>query len=163
MDQYHQYSRLAVEQLLEICPELRPAWDDNESLLTDDEGEVMFYSVFGQIILPFLQYALSTVPRSVLEESRFDYYTEEMFRQNENWRDVPNSKSPDFDDLLRRLYEVFELWAVSPDKHVREAVCIELLESGYVNVSVVDLSKRGGPNLASLREWIENNSLGGSS
>jgi hypothetical protein len=153
MDPYKDFAKLAANQLLERCPELRPAWDD--SLLVGDEGEVIFYAVFAQIISPFLRYVFSTVPRSTNDRSESGHYTEERFREQEQWREIPIANSPEFGDLVNRLFEVFELWAESPNKHVREATYIELIEGEDEEVVM-----RGGPKLQELKEWFDNNSLG---
>jgi hypothetical protein len=151
VDKYHELSKVAVEDLLSTCPEFRCSWDANAWLIEDDEGGVGLYGVFGHIVLPFLSYALSAVRRSASSPSESGCNTEERFRQNPEWSDIPDSTSPKFEDLLRRLYEVLERWASSPNKHIREAVYIELIESGYDTLSVDDLTSRAGPILRSLK------------
>ena len=155
MDEYREFAKRAVEDLLDTCPEFRPAWDANEWLLLDDGG-VGLYGVFGQIILPFLSYALPASPKSAKSSYGSGNDAEDMFRQNPEWRDIPDSQSPEFEDLLRRLYETFEHWADSPNSHIRESVYIELVETGYEKLSIEDLTVRGGPLLQSLKERSPN-------
>jgi len=61
-------------------------------------------------------------------------------------------------ELVSRLYGVFEEWAVSPDRDIRDVVYIELLESGYTvldanspDLDVDDLMRHAGPRLTAMR------------
>lgn len=116
---------------------------------------VGIYHVFGDIILPFLLYALDgqsrSHPDSALQpDTRDTEHRRFSFRAQSQWRQIPDRGSSGLLDLITRLYEVLDLWSASPDRDVRDAVFIELIEAGYSDLTVQDLLRHAGPRLKKL-------------
>jgi hypothetical protein len=129
----------AVAQLRQGCPELSAVLD---SIGATDTGGVGLYTIFGDALLPLLANVLTGGA-----DQRFD-------------RRHPNALNEDVAyrrELVDRLYGVFEEWAVSPDRDIRDVVYIELLENGYTvdanipDLDVDDLIKYAGPRVTAMR------------
>jgi hypothetical protein len=130
----------AVTQLRQGCPELVGVLD---RIGATENGGVGLYTVFGDVLLPLIANVLTEGV-----DQRFD-------------RGYPNALKSGVDyrrELLGRLYGVFEEWAVSPDRDIRDVVYIELLESGYTvheanipDLDVDDLIRYAGPRVTAMR------------
>jgi hypothetical protein len=151
----------AVDALLARCPELASPWRDLCRDMKQDTAEgVGIYVVFGQIILPFLLYALEghgkqrdfvTIGNRQVAMPRADDHRSH-FRDQPQWADIPARGDERLDDLIHRLYEVLDLWAASPDVNLRHAVFIEMVEAGHSDLRVEDLVRNGGPALKVIAE-----------
>jgi hypothetical protein len=129
----------AVTQLRRSCPELSGVLD---SIGATENGEVGLYTIFGDVLLPLIANVLTGGA-----DQRFD-------------RRHPNALNEDVAyrrELMGRLYDIFEEWAVSPDRDIRDVVYIELLESGYTvldanspDLDVDDLIKHAGPRVTAM-------------
>jgi len=148
----------AVGQLTSVCPEFLPAFQQLSAEMDWDDGEpIGIYNVFGELILPFLLYALdghadnsrSTDPEWHISGKK---HRNSEFRSEMVWRDTPDRGSSDLYDLVERIYAVVESWALSPDDALRNAVFIEMIEAGYVDLTCEDLLANGGPALRAMAE-----------
>jgi hypothetical protein len=145
----------AVEALLRSCPEFGPAWRDLREFTEQDTAEdVGIYNVFCHILLPFLLYALDGTAR-FSGSAGPDWHVSgaghrARFRDERQWCEIPARGDDKLDDLVVRLYEVLELWAVSPESRLRQAVYIEMVEAGYVDLTVEDLIRPAGPALRAM-------------
>jgi hypothetical protein len=110
--------------------------------------------VFGQLILPFLLYALDgdlrRDPRSGPDWHISGRGHRANFRDEAHWSDISDRGSYQLEGLLSRLYEVLDRWAASPNIDLRSAVYIEMVEAGYVDLSVENLTRSGGPALHAM-------------
>jgi hypothetical protein len=130
----------AVAQLRRGCPELSEVLDTIGAPGGDGVG---LYTVFCDVLLPLIANVLTGGA-----DQSFD-------------RGFPGALDQEVDDrrdLIRRLYDVFEEWAVSPDRDIRDVVYIELLENGYTvldvnrpDLTVDDLLRYAGPRLKAMR------------
>lgn len=141
----------AVDALLTKCPEFLPAWQDLQGWMGDDTG---IYSVFAQIVLPFLFYAIDG-DIQLDHDNELDRYLPGnqhrlKFRNKDHWSAIPPRGSDELKELVDRLYEVIDLWAASPNADLRDAVYIEIIESGYGDLTADDLMRLAGPNVRSL-------------
>jgi hypothetical protein len=142
----------AVDQLTNLCPELLPAYRElSLEMGWEEEGEeIGIHLVFGDVILPFLLYALdgdadnsnSNDPEWHISGAK---HRESTFRAQAAWKDIPDRDTSGLDDLVRRLYEIMDLWALSSNDHLRNAVFIEILEAGYVDLTCDDLLLNAQP------------------
>jgi hypothetical protein len=140
----------AVELLVGRCPELEAAWRELcEQMETDTGDGVGIFTVFSDIILPLLLYAIDGqsvdedwVARGAEHRSHFV--------ERADWMDVPRRGTAELGALVHRIYEVLDLWAASQDINLRDAVYIEMVETGYVDLTVDDLLRSAGPALRGL-------------
>ena len=148
----------AVAQLIRLCPELLPAYEQLSAEMGWNEGEpVGIYNVFGEVILPFLLYALdghadnsrSSDPAWHISGKK---HRKSTFRANAVWKDIPDRGTTDLSDLVGNLYYVIDSWALSPDDTLRNAVFIEMIEAGYVDLTYEDLILNAGPALRAMAE-----------
>jgi hypothetical protein len=140
----------AVALLLDRCSELIPAWEELRGLFGDNKDEpIGIYIVLGQVILPFL---LRALPGSDAwgEDAhvRADAQRRSM-RDKAVWARMPSDQAG-VEELLSRLYQVIDLWTASPSVELRHAVWTELVETGYVDLTVEDLVSHGGPLLRAM-------------
>jgi len=110
---------------------------------TIETGGVGLYTVFGDVLLPLIANVLTGGV-----DQRFDRSYSHALDEGIAYRQ----------ELLGRLYDVFEQWAVSPDRDIRDVVYIELLENGYTvheanipDLSVDDLVRYAGPRVTAMR------------
>jgi hypothetical protein len=75
-----------------------------------------------------------------------------MFRDQAHWADIPPRGDTQLDDLVKRLYDVLDLWAASPNVSLRHAVYTEMIQDGYVDLTVNDLVRPAGPVIRSMAE-----------
>jgi hypothetical protein len=109
------------------------------------------------VILPFLLYALdghadnsrSNDPEWHISGKK---YRKSTFRAQAVWKNIPDRGTSDLGDLVERLYSVIESWALSPDDSLRNAVFIEMIEAGYVDLTCDDLLLNAGPTLRAMAE-----------
>ena len=130
----------AVAQLRLGCPELAGVL---EEIGAAEGGGVGLYTIFCDVLLPLIANVLTGGA-----DQSFD-------------RGYPNALDGGVafrQELLRRLYDVFEEWAVSPDRDIRDVVYIELLETGYTvhdpnfpDLTVDDLIRYAGPRVTAMR------------
>jgi hypothetical protein len=130
----------AITQLRQHCPELSGVLD---AIGATENGGVGLYTIFGDVLLPLIANVLTGGT-----DQRFD-------------RGFPKALDEDVahrQELVSRLYGVFEEWAVSPDREIRDVVYIELLESGYTvhetnipDLDVDDLIRFAGPRVTAMR------------
>jgi hypothetical protein len=118
---------------------------------------VGIYSVFGQIILPFLLYALDGDTESVVFDIPYLGRAPDVaaahrstFRDSDQWAAMPRRATARLENLVGRLYAVLDLWAATEDRSLRDAVYIEMLEGGYVDLRAEDLLSCAGPKLRAL-------------
>jgi hypothetical protein len=130
----------ALTQLRQGCPELSGVLDD---IGATENGEVGLYTVFGDVLLPLIANVLTGGA-----DQRFDRRHTRALDEGVAYRR----------ELVGRLYDVFEAWAVSPDREIRDVVYIELLENGYTvldanspDLDVDDLVKYAGPRVTAMR------------
>jgi hypothetical protein len=130
----------AVKQLRLGCAELSGALD---SIGATDNGGVGLYTIFGDVLLPLIANVLTAG-----EDQSFDRRHPNALDKGITYRH----------ELVSRLYGVFEAWAVSPDRDIRDVVYIELLESGYTvreanipDLDVDDLIRYAGPRVRAMR------------
>jgi hypothetical protein len=130
----------AVALLREACPELSGVLD---GIGATENGGVGLYTIFGDVLLPLIANVLTRG-----EDQRFDLGYPNALDEGVAYRR----------ELVGRLYDVFEEWAVSPDRDIRDVVYIELLESGYTvreknipDLDVDDLIKYAGPRVTAMR------------
>ena len=149
----------AVVLLLKLCPEFEPAWSDLCELMGEQTGEsVGIYNVFGHLVLPFLLYALDGDSGSDFDipylgpAPKVAARHRSTFRDEDQWAETPPRGTPQLDNLVDRLYAVLDLWAATGDRSLRDAVYIEVIEAGYVDLSIEDLLSRGGPNIRALAD-----------
>jgi hypothetical protein len=124
-------------------------WDDGEPL--------GIYNVFGEVILPFLLYALdghadnsgSNDPEWHISGKK---HRNSTFRGQAVWKDIPDRGTSDLSDLVPRLYSVIDSWALSQEDSLRNAVFIEMIEAGYVDLTCEDLLLNAGPALRAMAE-----------
>jgi hypothetical protein len=128
----------SLVQLREICPELSGALDR-----TAASGEVGLFTIFSDILLPLIANVLTGGA-----DERFDRRHPGVLPEEATHRQ----------DLVTRLYDVFEEWAISPDRDVRDVVYLELLEAGYrvpesnvADLNVDDLIRFAGPRVRAMR------------
>ena len=148
----------AVAQLKHLCPELLPAYEQLSAEMGWNEGErIGIYNVFGEVILPFLLYALdghadnsrSSGPEWHISGKK---HRKSTFRAQEVWKDIPDRETAHLNDLVENLYYVIDTWALSPDETLRNAVFIEMIEAGYVDLTCEDLILHAGPALRAMAE-----------
>jgi hypothetical protein len=149
----------AVDLLLRLCPELGPAWFDLCELMGERTGEsVGIYNVFGLIVLPVLLYALDGDGQSNFDIPYLGRAPDvaarhrSTFRDQGVWAAMPLRGTPQLEDFVGRLYVVLDLWAATEDRSLRDAVYIEMVEAGYVDLSVEDLLSHAGTNLRALAD-----------
>jgi hypothetical protein len=129
----------AVRQLRQGCPELSGVLD---GIGATEKGEIGLYTIFGDVLLPLIANVLTGGA-----DQLFDRGYPESLDKGIAYRQ----------ELLGRLYGVFEEWAVSPDRDIRDVVYIELLENGYAvdgnvpDLDVDDLIKYAGPRVTAMR------------
>jgi len=130
----------AVTQLRQACPELSDVLD---SIGATENGGVGLYTIFSDVLLPLIANVLTGGA-----DQLFDRGYPEALDKGVAYRQ----------ELVSRLYGVFEEWAVSPDRDIRDVVYIELLESGYTvldanspDLDVDDLMRHAGPRLTAMR------------
>jgi hypothetical protein len=122
----------AVALLIERCPELEPTW---VHLRAEMGGEVGIYNVFGGVVLPALSALLTTTAVT------------------DRFKDVVPARAIERSDLIGRLYEVLDGWAVSRSAAIQEAVVVELTVGGYGGVlTVPEMLAHAGPDLRALIE-----------
>jgi hypothetical protein len=130
----------ALTQLRQACPELSGVLD---SMGATEIGGVSLYTVFGDVLLPLIANVLTGGV-----DQRFDRSYPRALDEGVAYRQ----------ELLGRIYDVFEQWAISPDRDLRDVVYIELLENGYTvheadipDLDVDDLVKYAGPRVTAMR------------
>jgi hypothetical protein len=128
-----------VKQLRHACPELSGVLD---AIGATENGAVGLYTIFGDVLLPLIANVLTGGADQLFDRGYPKALDEELaYRQ----------------ELLGRLYGVFEDWAVSPDRDIRDVVYIELLENGYAvdanipDLDVEDLIRPAGPRVTAMR------------
>jgi hypothetical protein len=129
----------ALTQLRQGCPELSGVLD---GIGATENGEVGLYTIFGDVLLPLISNVLTRGA-----DQLFDRSYPQALDKGAAYRQ----------ELVDRLYGVFEEWAVSPDRDIRDVVYIELLENGYTvdadipDLDVDDLIKYAGPRVTAMR------------
>ena len=129
----------AVRQLRQGCPELSGVLD---GIGATEKGEVGLYTIFGDVLLPLIANVLTGGADQLFDRG----YPQSLDKGIAYRR-----------ELVGRLYGVFEEWAVSPDRDIRDVVYIELLENGYTvdanmpDLDVDDLIKYAGPRVTAMR------------
>ncbi|HET9059758.1 MAG TPA: hypothetical protein VFN61_07540 [Acidimicrobiales bacterium] len=147
----------AVDLLLRICPEFGPAWSSLRELMGEEPAiSVGIYNVFGQIVLPFLLYALDGdtgsdfhIPYLGCAADVGDAHRR-AFRDEAQWAAMPARGTRQLEDLVGRLYAVLDLWAATDDRSLRDALYVEMAETGYVDLSSEVLLGYAGNNLRAL-------------
>jgi hypothetical protein len=130
----------AVRQLRQGCPELSGVLD---AIGATENGEIGLYTIFSDVLLPLIANVLTGGA-----DQLFDRSYSQSLDKGISYRQ----------ELVGRLYGVFEEWAVSPDRDIRDVVYIELLENGYTvrdtnipDLDVDDLIRYAGPRVAAMR------------
>ncbi len=129
----------ATSQLRQGCPELSGVLDGIGA--TENSG-IGLYTIFGDVLLPLIANVLTGGADQLFDRS----YPQALDRGTAYRQ-----------ELVNRLYGVFEEWAVSPDRDIRDVVYIELLENGYTvdanmpDLDVDDLIKYAGPRVTAMR------------
>ena len=129
----------AVTQLRKGCPELSGVLD---GIGATENGGVGLYTIFGDVLLPLIANVLTGGADQLFDRGYPQALDKEIaYRQ----------------ELVCRLYGVFEEWAVSPDRDIRDVVYVKLLENGYAvdanipDLDVDDLLKYAGPRVRAMR------------
>jgi hypothetical protein len=123
--------------LIDVCPELTDVWDAEREYCQDGEGQIMFYLVFAQILLPMLAALISGKPTT------FDDMYPGLLPSD------PKSR----EELLNRLYQVFEVWAASHYGRLTDLLVHELSDpysSGEGQFTVDQLLEKTGPEVRDL-------------
>jgi hypothetical protein len=132
-------SEEAVALLRQDCPELSGVLD---GIGATENGGIGLYTIFGDVLLPLIANVLTGGA-----DQLFDRGYPQALDKGIAYRQ----------GLVGRLYGVFEEWAVSPDRDIRDIVYIELLENGYTvdanipDLDVDDLIKYAGPRVTAMR------------
>jgi hypothetical protein len=147
----------AVEVLLRICPEFGPAWSELCELMGEQSGSLVgIYNVFGHMVLPFLLYALDADTGSGFDIPYLGCARDvggahrSAFVHEGQWAHMPARGTGQLEDLVGRLYAVLDLWAATDDRMLRDALYVEMVETGYVDLSPQGLLRRAGQNLRAL-------------
>ena len=129
----------AMTQLRRGCPELCGVLD---GIGATENGGVGLYTIFGDVLMPLIANVLTGGADQLFDRG----YPQALDKGNAYRQGI-----------VDRLYDVFEEWAVSPDRDIRDVVYIELLENGYTvdadipDLDVDDLIKYAGPRVTAMR------------
>ncbi|MGI8881623.1 MAG: hypothetical protein ACR2KJ_14175 [Jatrophihabitans sp.] len=129
------------DELLRAVPEV--GWPDH----VDDEG---VYLAFTHGILPMLDLLLDPDGPSPSPTDPDQTNQQRHRRQPFYLMTPPQPGSEQAEGLLTRLYSLIDDAAVRGDQTVRDAIYLELAESGYNRLTVDVLLARAGPATLAL-------------